>query len=150
MENQQITALADDENKDNQSGGCLKGCLITFLVIIGAIVLSIITIIIIDHIPKTVASEEHSTYTVELQRTSSPGFPFGSQDGRIVLKSDSKKICKVDFVLSNDGKSMDEYNWNVKWETDKVVVTIMGEEQSDEVYILYYNGKTEKVNSDFT
>ncbi|MDE6834482.1 MAG: hypothetical protein K2J39_09615 [Ruminococcus sp.] len=60
------------------------------------------------------------------------------------MKNNSRKICKVDFVLFNDGKSMDEDNWKVKWETDKVIITIMGEEQTDEIYNLYYNGEVEK------
>ena len=39
---------------------------------------------------------------------------------------------------------MDEDNWKVKWETDKVVITMMGEEQTDKIYILYYNDEVEK------
>ena len=65
----------------------------------------------------------------------------GSQDGRIVLKdNNNKKICSVDFSLSNDGKSMCESNWNVEWSEESVIVTIMGEEQPDALYRLYYNG----------
>ncbi len=149
MENQKITSSVDDETKDNKSDSCLKSCLSTFLIFAGLFILLFILIIvsinIIDHIPRTIASEEYNNYTVELQATSSPEF-FGSQNGRIVLKDGSKKICKVNFVLSNDGKNMCEYNWKVKWETDKVVVTIMGEEQTDEIHILYYNGEVEKTN----
>ena len=147
MENQQFTTV-DDETNNNKSGGCMKSCLTIFLTMIGLFVvlfiLAIMSIKIIDHIPRNVTTEEHNNYTAELQAKSSPDFPFGSQDGRIVLKNGSKKICKVDFILSNDGKNMDEDNWKVKWETDKVVITIMGEEQTDKIYILYYNGKVEK------
>lgn len=60
---------------------------------------------------------------------------------RIVLKdNNNKKICSVDFSLSNDGKSMCESNWKVDWNDESVIVTIMGEEQSDALYTLYYNG----------
>ena len=152
MENQEFNTLVDDETKDNKSGSCITSCLTTFLAIIGLFValfaglfiLSIMSINIVDHTPRTITTEEYNTYTVELQAKGSPDFPFGSQDGRIVLKNNSKKICKVDFVLSNDGKNMGEDNWKVKWETDKVVITIMGEEQTDKIYILYYNGEVEK------
>ena len=76
-----------------------------------------------------------------MQATSSPDWPFGSQDGRIVLKdNNNKKISSVDFVLSNDGKSMCESNWKVDWNEESVIVTIMGEEQKDAIYTLYYNG----------
>ena len=89
MKNQQFTTV-DYETKDNKSGGCMKSCLTTFLAIIGLFVglfiLAIMSINIIDHIPRTITTEEHNTYTVELQAKSSPDFPFGSQDGRIVLK----------------------------------------------------------------
>lgn len=139
-----VNVSTDNETKDNESGNCLKSCLIIFLLIVGLFILVIVSIYITDCIPKTVAYEEHDNYTVELQAKGHPDFPFGSQDGRIVLKNGSKKICKVNFVLSNDGKSMDEDNWKVEWKTDKVIVTIVGEEQTDEIYNLYYNGEVEK------
>lgn len=133
-----------ENQQDNESDSYLKNCLITFLAIVGLFISAIVAVNIIDHMPRTIAYEEHNTYTVELQATSSPDFPFGSQDGRIVLKNGSKKVCKVNFVLSNDGKSMGENNWKVEWETDKVIVTIVGEEQTDKIYNLYYNGEVEK------
>lgn len=43
---------------------------------------------------------------------------------------------------------MDENNWKVEWKTDKVIVTITGEEQTDEIFFLYYNGETENATSD--
>lgn len=133
MENQKV-------DKENKSGGCL----ILFLTVAGIFLLMIFSIYIIEHTPRTVATDSYNNYTLELQAKSSPDFPFGSQDGRIILKSGSKKICREDFILSNDGKNMDEDNWSIKWETDKVVVTITGEEQSDEIYTLYYNGEVVK------
>lgn len=35
---------------------------------------------------------------------------------------------------------MCESNWKVDWSDESVIVTIMGEEQSDALYTLYYNG----------
>lgn len=137
-----------DSDNNSKSNGCLKGCLIAFIVFIGFIIIVIVGIKIVDHIPRKIAIQENGIYTLELQSTSSPVFPFGPQDGRIVFKENSKKKCKIDFVLSNDGKSMNEDNWNVEWKSDKAVVTIIGEEQKDEKYIIYYNGETESVDSD--
>ena len=138
MDNQ--TDVSVNESKP-KSHGCLIACLITFAVIILHIAAIPVLLEIVDHIPRMKDTQTNGQYIVELQATSSPDWPFGSQDGRIVLK-DSKniKISSVDFSLSNDGKSMCESNWNVEWNDDSVIVTIMGEEQQDAIYTLYYNG----------
>lgn len=134
------TDIKVNESK-TKSHGCLIAFLITFAVIILHIVAIPVLIEIVDHIPRTKDTQTNGQYVVELQATSSPDWPFGSQDGRIVLKdNNNKKICSVDFSLSNDGKSMCESNWNVEWSEESVIVTIMGEEQKDAVYTLYYNG----------
>ena len=134
------TDIKVNESKP-KSHGCLIAFLITFAVIILHIAAIPVLIEIVDHIPRTRDTQTNGQYVVELQATSSPDWPFGSQDGRIVLKdNNNKKICSVDFSLSNDGKSMCESNWNVEWSEESVIVTIMGEEQKNAVYTLYYNG----------
>ena len=138
MENQTDTIVNESKTK---SHGCLIAFLITFAVIILHIAAIPVLIEIVDHIPRTKDTQTNGQYVVELQATSSPDWPFGSQDGRIVLKdNNNKKICSVDFSLSNDGKSMCESNWEVDWSDESVIVTIMGEEQPDALYRLYYNG----------
>lgn len=138
MENQTDTIVNESKPK---SHGCLIAFLITFAVIILHIAAIPVLLEIVDHIPRTKDTQTNGQYIVELQATSSPDWPFGSQDGRIVLKdNNNKKISSVDFSLSNDGKSMCESNWNVEWNDDSVTVTIMGEEQQDAIYTLYYNG----------
>ncbi|MDO5150031.1 MAG: hypothetical protein Q4D76_11625 [Oscillospiraceae bacterium] len=64
------------------------------------------------------------------------------------MKKNKIKKCSINFELQNDGKGMDENNWKVEWKTDKVIVTITGEEQTDEIFFLYYNGETENATSD--
>ncbi len=137
----------DDQTdiKVNESKPKSHGCLIAFLITLAVIIIHIaaipVLIEIVDHIPRTRDTQTNGQYVVELQATSSPDWPFGSQDGRIVLKdNNNKKICSVDFSLSNDGKSMCESNWKVEWSEESVIVTIMGEEQKEAVYTLYYNG----------
>lgn len=138
MDNQ--TDISVNESKPKPHG-CLIACLITFAALILHIAAIPFLIEIVDHIPRTKDTQTNGQYVVELQATSSPDWPFGSQDGRIVLKdNNNKKICSVDFSLSNDGKSMCESNWKVDWSDESVIVTIMGEEQSDALYTLYYNG----------
>lgn len=97
--------------------------------------------VVLDRIPKTVDYESYGEYTAELLAVGSPDWPFGKQDGRIVLKKNGFSVCQSDFTLHNDGKMMDEYNWDVKWEEDKAVITIRGEEQKDEVFRLYYDDR---------
>ena len=138
MENQ--TDISVNESK-TKAHGCFIACLITFIAIILHIAAVPVLIEVVDHIPRTKDTQTNGQYVVELQATSSPDWPFGSQDGRIVLKDNkNKKICSVDFSLSNDGKSMCESNWKVDWNEESVIVTIMGEEQKDAQYTLYYNG----------
>lgn len=129
----------------NETKPKYRGCLIVFLITFAVIILHIAAIPflieIVDHIPRTVDTQTNGQYAVELQATSSPDWPFGSQDGRIVLKdNNNKKICSVDFSLSNDGKSMCESNWEVDWNDESVSVTIIGEEQKNAIYTLYYTG----------
>ncbi|MCI6582526.1 MAG: hypothetical protein PUB89_07950 [Oscillospiraceae bacterium] len=112
-----------------------KGCIISAIVIILIPFLFFVGINIIDKIPRTIDIQKNNTYTIELQAIGSPEWSFGPQDGRIVLKKDNKIIEKEKFLLRNDGKKMDEYNWKVSWKNDLVTVTIIGEEQEDETYV---------------
>ena len=66
------------------------------------------------------------------------------------MKKNAKTICQVDFELWNDGKNMNQSNWKVDWKNDKAIVTIIGEEQKDEVYYLYYDGELSEMNSDLS
>lgn len=101
--------------------------------------LAILGIEVYDRIPRTVDSCAHGEYTAVLQALGSPTLTFGSQDGRFILKKGSKAVSKTEFTLSNDGKNMDSSNWEVNWCEDKVIITMIGEEQEDEEYICYYN-----------
>ena len=112
-----------------------KGCIISAIVIILIPFLFFVGINIIDKIPRTIDIQKNNTYTIELQAIGSPEWLSGPQDGRIVLKKDNKIIEKEKFLLRNDGKKMDEYNWKVSWKNDLVTVTIIGEEQEDETYV---------------
>ena len=112
-----------------------KGCIISAIVIILIPFLFFVGINIIDKIPRTIDIQKNNTYTIELQAIGSPEWSFGPQDGRIVLKKANRIIEKEKFLLRNDGKKMDEYNWKVSWKNDLVTVTIIGEEQEDETYV---------------
>ena len=116
----------------------LKVCLLTTLIIIGVIVIIVVTAKIEESIPKKIDSKTNDNYEVVLYAKGSPIWPFGPQDGKVVLSNQSGKIYEVDFTLDNDGKIMDESNWKVDWKEDRVIVTIIGEEQSDQNIVMYY------------
>ena len=90
--------------------------------------------------PRVIDTSVNGEYTAELIAVSSPDWPFGSQEGRLMLKKGIWAVCAQDFTLHNDGKGMGRSNWSITWDDEKAVVTINGEEQHDEVYHLYYTG----------
>ncbi len=98
--------------------------------------------------PRVIDTSVNGEYTAELLAVSGPDWPFGSQDGRLMLKKGIWTVCAQDFTLHNDGKSMGISNWSITWDDEKAVVTINGEEQPDAVYHLYYNGTAFRVKSE--
>lgn len=83
-------------------------------------------------------------YEMTLQAVGEPDWPFGSANGRVVLKKDDQEISNVEFELHNDGGSISNRCWTVTWYDEYAEVTLSGEEQSDEHVLLYYDGKTER------
>ena len=84
--NDQTDTIVNESKPQNR--GCLIGFLITFIVIILHIAAIPVLIELVDHIPHTKDTQTNGQYVVELQATSSPEWPFGPQDGRIVLKNE--------------------------------------------------------------
>ncbi len=125
-------------------GGCcvriLLGFIITAAAIVGIITLVVIGLTIEDRKPVTVDTQTNGAYCVRLIAVGSPDWPFGSQNGLVILERDGSKIAEQYFTLSNDGKNMGADNWRVSWWEDGVLVTISGEEQPDEQLMLYYAG----------
>ena len=74
------------------------------------------------------------------------GFLFASDSCMVVLTEGLKEICGYRFELANDGKDLTEDNWKVCWLPDRAEITVMGEEQEDEVIYLYYNGDAESLS----
>ena len=107
--------------------------------ILAIIPLGMIMISFVDRIPRTIDKKINGDYSIELQALGSPTGTFGPQDGRVILKNGIKLLVEEKFFLRNDGKSMDENNWRVKWYSDKVIVEIIGEEQEDEIITIPLN-----------
>ncbi|MBQ7432419.1 MAG: hypothetical protein IJV50_03010 [Lachnospiraceae bacterium] len=83
-------------------------------------------------------------YEVILQAVGEPGWPFGSAPGRLVLKKDKTILSKTDFEIANDGGSIGKHSWNITWHDDNVEIVLTGEEQYDELLLLYYDGQVER------
>lgn len=58
-------------------------------------------------------------YTLSFIETDSP-FIFGSSKVRILLEKSEKERQELNTEISNDGKYLDEENWNVTWKKDYV------------------------------
>ncbi len=78
-------------------------------------------------------------YTLEMQSVGSPLF-FGPADGRLVLKEGEKEILTYEFSVFDDGASISPTNWKVVWEDTCVEITISGEEQTDEIITINFDG----------
>ena len=82
-------------------------------------------------------------YTLSFIETESPVF-FGSSEVRILLEKPEKEKQEFNTTIANDGKYLDEENWNVIWEKGNVMVLLIGEEQGDENLRFYFIDKLEK------
>ena len=82
-------------------------------------------------------------YELLFQQIGDPEWPFGYTHARLVLKDESGTISKYSFAVRNDGASVHSDSWQVTWKEDRVEAVIRGEEQKDEQYILYFDGKTD-------
>lgn len=89
-----------------------------------------------------VATSFDGTHTLTFQEVGEPDWPFGYTHVRLVLKEQTKTVSTCRLDVANDGKRMMPGDWQVTWEDDHVVAVISGEEQGDDEYRLYFDGKT--------
>lgn len=79
-------------------------------------------------------------YSLTMQAVGEPLF-FGSADGQFILKKGEKRISKVKFSLRDDGGNISQDTWHVTWKKNQVEIIIYGEEQNDEQFLLFFDGK---------
>lgn len=82
-------------------------------------------------------------YELLFQQVGDPEWPFGYTHAKLVLKDDSGTIAKYPFDVANDGANVYSDLWQVTWKDTCVEAVISGEEQNDNRYILFFNGKTD-------
>lgn len=81
-------------------------------------------------------------YEVVFSQIGEPEWPFGSTHVRIeVREKDGEKIDKVETSIRDDGASLHESNWKVDWYPAGLDITLMGSEQEDDIYTVYYGGE---------
>lgn len=87
---------------------------------------------------------QDGNYQLVLMAVGEPGFPFGSAPGRLILKEGEHQISQADFKIANDGGQINSSCWAVIWNETYVEVILSGEEQDDELFLLYFDGSIEQ------
>lgn len=81
-------------------------------------------------------------YEVVFSQIGEPDWPFGSTSVRIeVWEKEGEKIEQVETSIRDDGASLRESNWRVEWYPAGLDITLIGSEQKDDVYTVYYQGE---------
>lgn len=81
-------------------------------------------------------------YEVVFSQIGEPQFPFGSTSVRIeVREKNGEKIDQIEASIRDDGASLHESNWQVDWYPAGLDITLMGSEQEDDIYTVYYEGE---------
>lgn len=94
------------------------------------------------------STSPNGDYTVLYQNVGEPDWPFGYSHARLVLKHKDKTVSKYKFDVANDGGVLQPDSWSILWKDNCAEVTISGEEQSDVLYILSFDGRIDSVQLD--
>ena len=86
------------------------------------------------------SASEDGRYTLKIYMIGEPEWPFGSTDCRFELMDNSSRLVKYSFSVQNDGKKMHEDNFQVVWSDKNVTISVSGEEQEEETFILNFDG----------
>ena len=82
-------------------------------------------------------------YELLFQQVGDPDWLFGYTHARLVLKDEAGTIAKYSFDIADDGANARSDLCQVTWKATQVEAVISGEEQNDNQYILFFNGKTD-------
>ncbi|RGF20760.1 hypothetical protein DXB47_13955 [Firmicutes bacterium OM04-13BH] len=116
--------------------GVLAGLCITVLCFVG--IFYYLIVFKVSNVDTSVSSD--GEYSLTMQAVGEPLF-FGSADGQFILKKGEKRISKVKFSLRDDGGNISQDTWHVTWKKNQVEIIIYGEEQNDEQFLLFFDGK---------
>jgi len=113
---------------------CIKIICLVFFVAIGYLYYET------EYKKTEIVAYEKEPYKLTVYQIGTPGFPFGDGRCRLVLSTNGKVIEQEDVRLANDGKWPVSSNFSVRWNEDSAEIIIRGEEQEDELCVLYYSG----------
>ena len=116
--------------------GVLAGLCITVLCFVG--IFYYLIVFKVSNVDTSVSSD--GEYSLTMQAVGEPLF-FGSADGQFILKKGEKRISQVKFSLRDDGGNISQDTWHVTWKKNQVEIIICGEEQNDEQFLLFFDGK---------
>lgn len=116
--------------------GILAGLCITVLCFVG--IFYYLIVFKVSNVDTSVSSD--GEYSLTMQAVGEPLF-FGPADGQFILKKGEKRISKVKFSLRDDGGNISQDTWQVTWKKNQVEIIIYGEEQNDEQFLLFFDGK---------
>lgn len=116
--------------------GILAGLCITVLCFVG--IFYYVIVFKVSNVDTSVSSD--GEYSLTMQAVGEPLF-FGPADGQFILKKGEKRISKVKFSLRDDGGNISQDTWHVTWKKNQVEIIIYGEEQNDEQFLLFFDGK---------
>lgn len=86
----------------------------------------------------TKIENEQNGYSVVFKEIGTP-FLFGESDVVVKVKNDKgRTIARIRENIGNDGKPIGEWNISVVWKATEVCITLCGEEQPDESYVVGY------------
>lgn len=84
-------------------------------------------------------------YTLRVCMLGEPDFPFGATHCRAELTEGGKTVTRFRFDVLNDGKTVDETNFSIRWYDGKVTLDVNGEEMTPVSYDLFFDGKIDTV-----
>lgn len=83
-------------------------------------------------------------YVLYMFQIGEPAWPFGPVEGRFILKEGDKSVAKLNFSVADDGAGLHYSNVpDIVWKEDYVRARVIGSEQKDMWYMLYYSGETD-------
>lgn len=123
------------------------GCGLIFIVALGILIADSLGAILykteIERNEIEAYMSDDGEHELVIYQIGEPDWSFGSTHCRFVLSSENKIISEYNFLISNDGAPARSSNFAVNWYDDRVVIIVNGEEQRDEAYNLFFDGRIE-------
>ena len=126
----------------------MKKILVSIMIIFAIVVVTLLgSFLYATHYKVAIVDAAQSVdgvYEVVLQAVGEPEFPFGSASGELVLKKNEMIVSIANIQIFNDGGPIGKRDWKVTWYDRYVEIILSGEEQYDELVVLYYDGQIER------